>query len=103
MLPWSPGSGPVSDPVGRPRPSSTTAGATQEEMAVELHAQMNEFPDAVNTHTTAAALKWGACLGGLWEQVAAALIPHMITFPSSGRPHRATEVPRSGPSSDSHS
>ena len=36
---------------------------------------------------------------GLWEQMAAALSPHVITFPSSGRAHSAAAVPRSGPGS----
>ena len=53
------GSGSGSDPVGRPRPQSTTAGVTQEEMVADLWAQANDFMGAVNAHSANVALKGG--------------------------------------------
>ena len=84
-------------PGGEPSPPSTTAGATEEETVADLQTQANKFPAAPNAHGTTAALKgWGSVLAGLWEQVVAALSPHMIALPFGGTAHRTTTVLRNG-------
>ena len=56
---------PGSDPMGRPCLPRTTAGVTSEEAAVDMCTQVNEFPAAVNAHSTAVIPKRGARLGGI--------------------------------------
>ena len=51
------------DPVGRPCSPSRRAGATYEEMAVDLCTWEKEFLAAMNAHSTTVALKGRAHLG----------------------------------------
>ena len=65
-------------------------------MVVELQAKANKLLAATKAHRTTEAPKWGAHLGRTEGVGGSSPEPHVIAFPSGGRPHRATAVPKRG-------